>query len=292
MKAMMLKTLARTVKRRWRDEPYLRMVAASADAFLVSYPKSGRTWLRYLLSCYFAECVGLGFEPDLTTTFRVLPNFDRDPVRGVDAFTGRGTKADLPLILVSHLPYRQQLFPYRPVLFLVRDPRDVIVSAYFHATRHKRSFSGEMDAFLSEEHYGLGALISYLNGWAEGLKNHPHHIISYEQMLTDPDDAVTGILSFLGVELRPDILARAISAARFDRMREKERDGGIPGHDYDRTDTQSMRMRSGKAGTFGQWLEDDQANLIVERCRRDLSAEAKALIAITHPDFQSFRESR
>ena len=111
-------------------------------------------------------------------------------------------------------------------------------------------------------------------------------------MLTDPDDAVSGILSFLGVELRPDILARAISAARFDRMRDKERDSGIPGHDYDRTDTQSMRMRSGKAGTFGQWLEDDQANLIVERCRRDLSAEAKALIAITHPDFQSFREGR
>ncbi|NIJ15904.1 sulfotransferase domain-containing protein [Sphingobium vermicomposti] len=289
---MMLKTLARTVRQRWRDEPYLRMVAASADAFLVSYPKSGRTWLRYLLSCYFAESAGLGFEPDLTTTFGVLPNFDRDPVRGVDAFIGRGAKADLPLVPVSHLPYRPQLFLDRPVLFLVRDPRDVIVSAYFHATRHKKSFSGDMDAFLSEQHYGLHALIAYLNSWAEGLKSHPHHVISYEEMLANPEQVVTGILTFLGEEPRPDILARAVTAAQFDRMRDKERDSGIPGHDYDRTDSQSMRMRSGKAGTFGQWLREDQANLIVERCRRELSPEARALIAITHPDFQSFREGR
>ena len=172
---MMLKTLARTVRRRWRDEPNPRMVAASADAFLVSYPRSGRTWLRYLLSCYFAESAGPGFEPDLTTTFCVLPNFDRDPARGVDVFIGRGAKADLPLVPVSHMPYRPQLFLDRPVLFMVRDPRDVIVSAYFHATRHKKSFSGDMGAFLSEEHYGLGALISYLNSWAEGLKSAAAH---------------------------------------------------------------------------------------------------------------------
>lgn len=290
MNAMTLKTLVRAVRRHWRDEPYLRMVAASADAFLVSYPKSGRTWLRYLLSCYFAESAALGFEPDLTSTFSVLPNFDRDPVRGVDAFVGRNAKAELPLILVSHLPYRSQLFLDRPALFLVRDPRDVIVSAYFHATRHKKSFSGDMDAFLSEDRYGLGALIAYLNGWAEGLKSRPHHIISYEAMLADPRQAVMQILAFLHMEPQEAVLDRAIAAAQFDRMRDKERDGGIPGHDYDRNDAQSMRMRSGKAGTFGQWLDDRQASLIVDRCSRELSPAAKTLVAVTHADFRSFHQ--
>src|SRR3546814_10093390 len=78
MNMMSLKGVARAMRRRLRDEPPLRLAAARADAFLVSYPKSGRTWLRYLLSCYFAESAKLGFEPDLTSTFRILPNFDRD----------------------------------------------------------------------------------------------------------------------------------------------------------------------------------------------------------------------
>src|SRR3546814_18975857 len=98
---MSLKGVARAMRRRLRDEPPLRLAAARADAFLVSYPKSGRTWLRYLLSCYFAESAKLGFEPDLTSTFRILPNFDRDPVRGIDAFIGRTGEAGLPLLLVS-----------------------------------------------------------------------------------------------------------------------------------------------------------------------------------------------
>ena len=283
MNMMSLKGFARAMRRRLRDEPHLRLAAARADAFLVSYPKSGRTWLRYLLSCYFAESAGLGFEPDLTSTFSVLPNFDRDPVRGIDAFVGRG-EADLPLILVSHLPYRDRLFLDRPVLFLVRDPRDVIVSAYFHATRHKKSFAGDMAAFLDEPKYGLAALTRYLNGWAEGLAGRPHHLISYEHMLAEPGITVAGILCFLGVQPQPDILVRAIAAAQFDRMQDKERDGGIPGHDYDRNDDQSMRMRSGKAGSFAEWLSAEQADMVLTRCRAELSPRALRLLAATGDD--------
>lgn len=284
MNMMSIKGFARAMRRRLRDEPHLRLAASRADAFLVSYPKSGRTWLRYLLSCYFAESAGLGFEPDLTTTFRVLPNFDRDPVRGIDSFAGRGGQAPMPFILVSHLPYRERLFLDRPVLFLVRDPRDVIVSAYFHATRHKKSFAGDMAAFLDEPKYGLAALTGYLNGWAEGLSGRLHHLISYEHLLAEPMPTVAGILSFLGVAPQPDILARAVAAAQFDRMRDKERDGGIPGHDYDRNDDQSLRMRSGKAGTFGEWLSPDQADLVLERCRAELSPCAHHLLAATGVD--------
>ncbi|WP_237229853.1 sulfotransferase domain-containing protein [Sphingobium sp. TKS] len=281
---MSLKGFARAMRRRLRDEPHLRLAAARADAFLVSYPKSGRTWLRYLLSCYFAESARLGFAPDLTSTFRVLPNFDRDPVRGIDAFVGRSGAAALPLILVSHLPYRDRLFLDRPVLFLVRDPRDVIVSAYFHATRHKKSFSGDMAAFLDEPKYGMASLTGYLNGWSAGLEGRPHHLISYEHLLSEPLATVAGILAFLGVEPEGDILARAVAAAQFDRMRDKERGGGIPGHDYDRNDDQSLRMRSGKAGAFGEWLNPDQADLVLERCRSDLSPRALALLAATGVD--------
>src|SRR3546814_4449335 len=67
--------LLRDVRQR-AEAKHLRAVASRCDAFLTSYPKCGRTWLRYLLSHYLAETVGLGFQPDLVSTFRILPNFD------------------------------------------------------------------------------------------------------------------------------------------------------------------------------------------------------------------------
>src|SRR3546814_9338715 len=69
--------LLRDVRQR-AEAKHLRAVASRCDAFLTSYPKCGRTWLRYLLSHYLAETVGLGFQPDLVSTFRILPNFDCD----------------------------------------------------------------------------------------------------------------------------------------------------------------------------------------------------------------------
>ena len=96
-----LKTAYRRV-RRARNMALLERAAPSVDAFLVSYPKSGRTWLRFLLSCYFARVAKLGSEPDLHSTFRVLPKFDRDAERGLPAYAGRAHDVELPLVAVSH----------------------------------------------------------------------------------------------------------------------------------------------------------------------------------------------
>lgn len=284
MSPLRVKSIVRSARRRWRDEPHLRAAAARADAFLVSYPKSGRTWLRYLMSCYFANCAELGFEPDLTTTFRVLPNFDRDPVRGIGAFVGDAKRDRMPLVLVSHLTYTRRLFLRQPVIFLVRDPRDVIVSAYFHATRHKKVFSGDIDAFLDDTRYGLPALFHFLNGWADGLEDRRHIIVSYEHLLREPENAVGTILSFLNIKQHGGLLRDAIAAAQFDRMRDKERDQGIPGHDYDRGDVLSRRMRNGKAGSHTEWLTPGQSALILGRCQRELTPRAQALLASTEID--------
>ncbi|WP_237219652.1 sulfotransferase domain-containing protein [Sphingomonas arenae] len=276
-----IKALAKGVKRRWRDEPRLRAAAAQADAFLISFPKSGRTWLRFLLSSYYAEAAGLGFQPDLTTTFRVLPNFDFDPVRGLGASVETAGGGRYPRVLVSHLPFSERIFLDRPIAFLVRDPRDVLVSAYFHATRHKHVFAGGIDEFLEDRTYGIQALCRFLNGWADALQERRHLVLSYEQLQASPELEVERLLRFLGTAPDPEVVRRAIAASRFDRMRTLERVGGIPGHDYDRQDDASLRMRNGEARSFGKWLNADQAARVLERCRADLSSEAWALLGAT-----------
>ena len=265
---------------RRRDTRFLQDAIRRVDAVLVSYPKSGRTWLRYALSCYFAKVAALDLVPDLATTFRVLPNLDRDPVRGLPAFAYGGNPM-LPLIAVSHREYDRGLFADRPVVFLLRDPRDVVVSSYFHATRHKHRYHGTLKSFIRDHNQGLADLLRYLNGWAAGLAGHRHHVVSYEAMSDDPARAIRGILVFLGVPCDEAALTAAVEASRFDAMRQTEQQSGIPGHNYDRADSESLRMRKGKAGGFRDYLDPADIALIEDWCQSDLSSAARDLVRRT-----------
>jgi alcohol sulfotransferase len=260
--------------------------AATADAFLASYPKSGRTWFRFILSHYFAQVTARSSDQadgtiDLFSMFGIVPNFDLDPARGVPAFRYQMQRPQLPLILVTHHHYKRSLFLGRPVIFMVRDPRDVMVSAFFHATRHKHRFSGTVDAFIADKGQGLPALINYLNGWAEGLQNRESAVLSYEELSRDTVGASARIIEFLGYTPAEEALRMAVAAADFGAMRELELQGGLPAHDYDRADTESLRMRRGRVGGFENYLNHAQIERIQEYCEKDLVPSAKKLMART-----------
>lgn len=253
------------------------------DAVLASYPKSGRTWFRFILSSYLAEAFDLKVTPDLHSMFTVMPNFDMDRERGLPAFAHARHRPRPPLIPVSHLSYARLRFRNHPVIFMLRDPRDVMVSSYFHATRQKHRFSGDIDGFLKDPGQGVAALARYLNGWAAGLQGHRHVVVSYEDLSDDPRGQTARVLSFLGLESRPGILDRAVEAARFGNMQEMELAQGLPGHDYDRNDSESRRMRRGKVGGFADYLTPEQIRLVEATCARELTPQAKALLARNMP---------
>lgn len=253
--------------------------ARRIDAALVSYPKSGRTWFRFIMSSYLALSCELGITPDLHTMFTVMPNFDMDPSRGLPAFAfGLADRwRRPPLVAVSHLPFSRRFRDF-PVILMVRDPRDVLVSSYFHATRHKHRFSGDMGAFLKDPEQGMASLVGYLNGWSAGLQNRRHVVVSYENLTRDPQAETAKVLAFLGVKVQPSLLARAVEAARFQNMQELEQVAGLPGHDYDRSENESLRMRRGKVGGYADYLTAEQIRLIDTTLDRELTAEAKQVL--------------
>lgn len=271
---------------------YLATTAMKADAFLVSYPKSGRTWFRFILSNYFANALNLDIDVDLHSMFKVLPNFDRDPVRGLPAFAFGELRPELPLIPVSHFGYQRRLFLNRPVILMVRDPRDVIVSSYFHATRQKLSFQGDMWQFIVDRQRGLPALVRYLNGWSMGIANRKTYVLSYENLTANAYGETAKVLSFLGCKVKLPELAKAVEAARFNSMKKQELSIGLPAHDYDRSDEESLRMRRGQVGGFSAYLDADQIRFIEDTCSRKLRPEAKRLLsatAIEPPETQGSR---
>lgn len=267
------------VVRRIEKRIRITLHAANADCFLVSYPKSGRTWFRFLLSHYFAALAAPNLDVDLHNMFSVLPNFDLDPLRGVPAFRFADRPGMLPRIWVSHLAYRRSLFLNKPAILIVRDPRDVIVSAYFHATRHKHRYEGTIEEFLDDPMQGMRPMCAYLNLWAAGMPGRRHAVLSYEALSADPMGETAAVLEFLGCTVNEGALAAAVKAGSFAAMQERERAEGLPAHDYDRSDTESLRMRRGQAGGYTDYLAPAMVRRVEEICHRELSTPAKLLLA-------------
>ncbi|NWK95349.1 hypothetical protein DM806_06655 [Sphingobium lactosutens] len=243
----------------------LRLTSGAATALLASYPKSGRTWLRFLLAQYFLA--SRQYAPVTTRTmFDFTPNFDLDPVRGIPAFLRRSEEAAFPLVPSTHLRYSPILPGRLPVIFLIRDPRGALNSHYHHVTRHKMSFTGSMDAFLTDRHVGIPHYARYMNSWGWGLSRHRHHVIFYEDLIADTEAEMGKLLLFLGEPVDARALRHAVEQSAFDRMRAVEIAEGIPGHAYDRSDSDALRMRKGQADSFREEMTSAQQLCVEKGC--------------------------
>lgn len=267
--------------KRTRNSISLAYHSGQIDTVLASYPKSGRTWFRFILTSYLDKTFQLKTTPDLHSMFTVIPNFDMDAERGLPAFAYKRHRPKLPLITVSHLSYSKMRFRSHPIIFMVRNPWDVMVSAYFHATRQKHRFLGDIDGFLRDPDQGVVALTHYLNIWSSGLQTHRHIVISYEALSHDPKGQTERALNFLGIGSDPQALADAVEGAKFQNMQKLELQNGLPGHDYDRDDTESRRMRRGMVGGFRDYLTPGQIDFIDGTYNHRLTPEAKRIFSQT-----------
>jgi len=203
-----------------------------ADAVVVSYPKSGRTWLRAFLAAYFQQALGLA----------------TDALFGFDNYHALDRR--VPRILFTHDAYFDarlddhrlalRLRPRRPV-FLARDPRDTVVSSYFQnrfrMAPEKRVIYAldrpevaEIDGFVMDAELGLPHVLAFYERWARRLPLLPEMpILRYEDLKAEPASGFARLLEAVGVTPEPAALVEAIAATSFERMREKERAGAFAG---------------------------------------------------------------
>ena len=169
-----------------------------------------------------------------------------------------------PLILFKHFTNYNKSFlgaqrtgtgKSRNVL-LVRDPRDVVVSFYYHVVFRSRGRpleqAGESEVstisgFLHSEKLGFRKILAYVDAWALWAKRSGTPIIHYEDALTDPGRELSALLLACGItEIEQELVGAAVAACTFDTMQAAERNKSsrLAG------DTRLRRMRRGVAGGY------------------------------------------
>ena len=185
------------------------------DIFIVSYPKSGNTWTRFLM----ANLMYPEKSPDFANINLVIP----DP----EALSKRKlAQLPRPRIIKSHQYFDPR---YRRVIYVVRDPRDVALSQYhFHIKRTLIDDSYPIERFV--QRFVAGETSPYASwgenvaGWVATRYQTPGFLLlRYEDMMADTAGELAKVAALLKLDASPERLAQAVERSSADRMRVLEK---------------------------------------------------------------------
>jgi hypothetical protein len=213
------------------------------DIFLVSFPKSGNTWSRFLIANAVKVHFAIETEVNFFSILEIIPAVKNNKKGKTVNLRSSGMfgRTDLPRIIKSHSSYN----PYfNRVILLVRDPRDVICS-WFNYLKHYQKIEPDtkLSDFLDSPRYGIDTWVSHTESWCfNQTMDQKIKIFRYEDLLKDTTIQLQLIMELLGMKMTEEELGKAIELSSKENMKKLE---------YTRTSE--------------LYLEDKQANFVNQR---------------------------
>jgi hypothetical protein len=194
--------------------PGRSLVILPDDIFLVSFPKSGNTWTRFLLA-------NLRF-PDEPASFANINRLIPDPTGTNKRDFDRMPR---PRIIKSHECFDPR---YPRVIYIVRDPRDVVVSQYhYHRKIRKIEDDSPLDKFvarfLAGETCPHGSWGQNISTWLFTSEENPRFLLlRYEDLVADTARELAKVVAFLHLSAGPEQIAQSVERSSADHMRKLE----------------------------------------------------------------------
>lgn len=263
----------------------------SSIVWLVSYPKSGNTWVRIFLTNYTldeAEPVNINkLEKEIHACTREL--FDR--LTGVESsdltpeeidrirpfmYQQWAAETSKTLIVKVHDAWRRNdvgepIFPEavtKTAVYIIRNPLDIVASL---ANHYSIDIDDAINTLANEQH-GLaqsaeklhrqlpqftGSWHHHVISWTESA-NIPVHVIRYEDMFQSPAQTFGNLVQIVGLPLEPNRLAKAIQFSAFDQVKQQETAVGF----VEKLPDALSFFRQGKVGGWQDELTPAQINTV------------------------------
>ena len=280
--------------------------------WLASYPKSGNTYLRSLLSSYLFTEDG-NFQLSSLKQIKQFPSVSLFKKFGVD------TSNDLELVknymnvqnkinlenknkirfMKTHSGFHDingykftDLSNSLGVIYVVRDPRTIIKS---FANHHQLSLEDTLDKMLNfstlteatihsknndeRRITHMGSWASNYNSWKEFKKLKKYFLIKYEDLVSDPEKNLIKILSFIHTLGKLDFkidnlkLKNTLNSTTFNEMQKLETEQGFP---------EAVKDKDGNNITFFKYgpkenKPDQLAKNFKDKIEREFKNELKEL---------------
>lgn len=240
------------------------------DVFVTTFGKSGTNWMMQI-----AQQIAWRGAAEFAHIHDVVPWPD-SPAPGcvpLDDFTARdGSPTGLRVIKTHleahHVPYHEEAV----YLTVLRDPKEVLVSAYYFLGGIMGLISHvDIDAWLEITQAPLSAAwaVHAASFWA--WRHRPNVLVlNFREVKEKPRECIERVAAKMGVSLSEDEMERIIERSSFDYMKEHESQFQPPRPPFTRDEDATVMIRSGKSGASGELLSRAQQAAIDRSCREAL----------------------
>ena len=239
---------------------------------IVSYPKSGRTWLQKMI--IEAICLERGIDTK------------------INDITELSEVAGLPLILSTHAgsSWEEHIqdentvsvndwkkYSHAKVVFLYRDPRDILVSQYHHIVNRTGYKTFHKDYVIENKNVGLLKIINFMNKWYKFSGENTESVcrMSYETMRKDTEAELARLFDFWDISVSRKNIEQAIENCTLDKMRQKEKENADSPWMVTKkgAGNNAFHSRKGKIGEYLEFFTEEQVSRINAQIDSNLDAE-------------------
>ena len=224
------------------------------DIFLVSYPKSGNTYLRFLMANALKLYLDIEREINFFTLEEAIPSIRAKGGSNLRE-TGPFGQTNLPRIIKSHSAFNRK---YKRIIFLTRDPRDTLNSYYYQVRNYqKRASDWSFSEFIRKPEFQPKIWADYTRSWCLNKADSDTNIqiFRYEDFMENPHDNLEKMMRLLGLSLEPEKIEKAIFLSAKENMKKLEVETAST---YRVQANQTPFVRKGKAEQGQELKEEDR----------------------------------
>jgi hypothetical protein len=163
----------------------------------------------------------------------------------------------------------------RSVIFIVRDPRDVLVSYHGDLVHRHNVFDGSLSDMAKAPGIGIDSICAFNTLWLQRAKQmRGFRLVRYESLCAKPEETLGELCKFLGAFwITRSRIRTVVANSSFDRMQRGEQSGEYaaeyPKYWFEGAHGQDRppKVRRGKPGGFVDEMPDDVRVYCDERIR-------------------------
>ena len=245
--------------------------------WLASYPKSGNTYLRFLLYNYLYGEVRESIQVE-----RVMPDLHKALSKKIRF----NVEKDINLFCKTHFTYSAQL-PYvehtAGAIYILRNPRDVLLSnlRYFKLTSERAVDESEfIRTFIQSlgvprwRETNMGTWPENIASWLNATSKHPMLFIKYEDLRLNTMDTFKGVLKFLKQEIDEKKMKSSIKRCSIESMKALEKSEKSENKPtlFDGKKADMVFIGEGKINQSLEFLGEDFENQFTDRFGKIMGA--------------------